>query len=237
MPLTPTATTPSTVQGGTNGYTITIANPNASPVTLNAVTDDLPAGFTYVPGSTTGSTTNNPTAAGGTLTWAGPIQVPAGGAATVTFNVVVSPTLGVYTNQAAADAAGGFTVVPSGPTAPVEVIANPTPPTISIDDVAVVEGNAGTVIAQFTVSLSAVSGRSVGVNFATADGTAVAPVGAPAPGPGSRVRQEAACRPNPRDPPGTRNRCAGWDLDRIHAGRPYLPGGSGRPSKAAGGDP
>ena len=45
---------------------------------------------------------------------------------------------------------------------------------IAISDVAVVEGNSGTTNAVFTVSLSAVSGQTVTVNFATADGTAVA---------------------------------------------------------------
>lgn len=46
------------------------------------------------------------------------------------------------------------------------------PPGLSIDDVTVVEGNAGTVDAEFTVSLSAAGGKTVTVNWATADGTA-----------------------------------------------------------------
>src|SRR6185503_13310521 len=47
-------------------------------------------------------------------------------------------------------------------------------PALSISDVSVTEGNTGTSNAVFTVSLSAISGQSVTVNFATADGTAVA---------------------------------------------------------------
>lgn len=47
-------------------------------------------------------------------------------------------------------------------------------PVLSIDDVAVTEGNAGTVDATFTVSLAAPSGLTVAVDWATADGTAVA---------------------------------------------------------------
>ena len=39
----------------------------------------------------------------------------------------------------------------------------------------VTEGNSGTVNAAFTVSLSAASGQTVTVNYATANGTAVAP--------------------------------------------------------------
>jgi hypothetical protein len=51
---------------------------------------------------------------------------------------------------------------------------DPTP-SLSIDDVSVVEGHSGTTLATFTVTLSAPSGRSVGVAWATVDQTAVAP--------------------------------------------------------------
>ncbi len=47
-------------------------------------------------------------------------------------------------------------------------------PTIAINDVAVTEGNAATVNASFTVSLSAVSGVTTTVQYATANGTASA---------------------------------------------------------------
>lgn len=45
-------------------------------------------------------------------------------------------------------------------------------PTLLINDVAVTEGNAGTSLATFTVSLATASGQTVNVNYATADGTA-----------------------------------------------------------------
>jgi hypothetical protein len=48
-------------------------------------------------------------------------------------------------------------------------------PTLSIDDVAVTEGNAGTVTATFTVTLSAASASTVTVNYATANSSATAP--------------------------------------------------------------
>ena len=47
-------------------------------------------------------------------------------------------------------------------------------PVLSIDDVSVTEGGAGTTLAAFTLSLSAPSGRVVSVAAATADGSAVA---------------------------------------------------------------
>jgi uncharacterized repeat protein (TIGR01451 family)/uncharacterized repeat protein (TIGR02543 family) len=46
------------------------------------------------------------------------------------------------------------------------------PPAISIDDVAVSEGDSGTTNATFTVSLSAESGKAISVDYTTADGTA-----------------------------------------------------------------
>ena len=58
----------------------------------------------------------------------------------------------------------------------VGTIVNDDPlPSLSINDVTVVEGNAGTVNAVFTVTLGAASGQTVSVNYASADGTATAP--------------------------------------------------------------
>ncbi|SDD45828.1 Calx-beta domain-containing protein [Aquimonas voraii] len=48
-------------------------------------------------------------------------------------------------------------------------------PSLSIDDVTVVEGDGGQTNALFSVSLSAASGQAVTVNYATADGTATQP--------------------------------------------------------------
>src|SRR5207247_2394682 len=46
------------------------------------------------------------------------------------------------------------------------------PPTISINDASIVEGNTGTNLLVFTVSLSAPSGKNIYVSYATADDTA-----------------------------------------------------------------
>ena len=53
---------------------------------------------------------------------------------------------------------------------------NDAPPTLSVGDVSVTEGNAGTVTATFIVSLSAASGKTVTVDWATADLDATQPV-------------------------------------------------------------
>ncbi|HEV7373595.1 MAG TPA: Calx-beta domain-containing protein [Pyrinomonadaceae bacterium] len=51
---------------------------------------------------------------------------------------------------------------------------NDAAPTISINDTTVIEGDSGTTNATFNVTLSAASGFTVTVNYATADGTATA---------------------------------------------------------------
>ena len=48
-------------------------------------------------------------------------------------------------------------------------------PTLSINNVSLAEGNSGTTSFTFTVTLSAASGFPVSVDFATTDGTALAP--------------------------------------------------------------
>ncbi len=52
---------------------------------------------------------------------------------------------------------------------------NDATPSMVINNVTVTEGNTGTVNASFTVTLSAASGQTVTVNYATTDATAVAP--------------------------------------------------------------
>ncbi|HXG10770.1 MAG TPA: Calx-beta domain-containing protein, partial [Gemmataceae bacterium] len=57
-------------------------------------------------------------------------------------------------------------------TAVLTIIDDDPAPSLRISDVTVTEGNSGTTAAVFTVTLSAASGQTVTVNFATADGTA-----------------------------------------------------------------
>jgi uncharacterized repeat protein (TIGR01451 family) len=106
--------------GAADGYTITIRNPNTVAVTLDAITDRLPAGFVYTPGSTTGATTADPSVVGRDLTWSGPIAVAASGSASIHFGVTVAAAPGDYFNEAGGSAEG-FTVVSSGPTARITV--------------------------------------------------------------------------------------------------------------------
>jgi hypothetical protein len=125
LTMTKTADSATATAGSQDGYTITISNPNASAATLDTVVDELPAGFSYVAGSTTGATTSNPAVAGQQLTWSGPISVPGGtpavpGTTSLHFSVTVSTTPGTYYNAANATSSGN-TVVPTGNTAPITI--------------------------------------------------------------------------------------------------------------------
>lgn len=126
VPLTTsmTADSPTAIGGGSNGYTITIHNPNTTAVTLTDVTDTLPSGFSYIPGSSSGATVADPSIVGQNLAWAGPIPVPASGDISIHFNVTVSTTPGEYFNNAGGNATG-FTVAPSGDTAKITVGGQP----------------------------------------------------------------------------------------------------------------
>ena len=126
LTITKTADAASVPAGGTDGYTITVTNNNVSAVTLGALTDTIGAGFSYRAGSTSGATTADPAISGQTLTWSG-IAVPAGGTATVHFGVTVAAEPGTYTDEAGGTAEG-YTVVGTGPVAPVAVTPVVTPP-------------------------------------------------------------------------------------------------------------
>jgi len=118
--LTKTAAADNVAAGSGDSYTITVNNPTGGDVTLDSITDHLPAGFTYIPGSSSGLTTTDPTTSGQDTRWAGPLTIPAGGTATLTFAVMVATEAGTYDNSADATAQG-TTVVGTGPTATVTV--------------------------------------------------------------------------------------------------------------------
>src|SRR2546426_5566137 len=117
LSTTKTADSSTVAAGGSDGYTITIHNPNASPVAVSSVMDALPARFAYVASSTTGATTADPTISGQTLAWNGSFSAPAGGDVTLHFNVTASSTPGTYYNNASGDA-GAVVGAASRDTAP-----------------------------------------------------------------------------------------------------------------------
>jgi hypothetical protein len=150
------------VNEGDNGFvaalfTVTLSAASGQTVTASFATADASA--------TAGSDYQ---ATSGTLTFA-----PGTRTATITVVVIgdqIDETNEIFlinlsnpTNATLADNQGQCTIIDNDPV-----------PSISINDVAVREGNVGTVNALFTVTLSAVSGREVSVAYATANGTATA---------------------------------------------------------------
>lgn len=106
---------------GSDGYTISVSNPNLVPVTVDSLYDDLPAGFRYTAASTSGASTGTPTVVGQHVQWSGPFILAANGTITLHFRVTVSDIGGRYFNNAGG-AAGSYTVAPTGDTAPVTVL-------------------------------------------------------------------------------------------------------------------
>lgn len=102
--------------GAQDGYTATIHNPNINDVTGD-FTDTLPAGFSYVAGSTTGA--GEPTVNGQQLTFSN-VTVPANGTHQIHFLVTVSNTPGDYYNQMDGTV-NGYTVIGTGQTAKITV--------------------------------------------------------------------------------------------------------------------
>ena len=150
-----------TLNEGTGGpsvaiFNVTLSNANSQPVTVDYTTVDSTAvaGADY-------------TALSGTLTFAPGVQA-------LTISVPVA-------SDAMDEANEKFTVALANPTnatfqraiGTANITDDDDVPTVSIDDVTVVEGN-GSTTASFTVRLSAASGLTTRVRFATSNGTALA---------------------------------------------------------------
>jgi uncharacterized repeat protein (TIGR01451 family) len=97
--ITKTAALEEVATGGQDSYLVTVTNPLGSTATLTSITDHLPAGFSYIPGTTTGGITSEPTINGQDITWTGSFDVPAGGILEFAFAVTVADVGGIYTNS------------------------------------------------------------------------------------------------------------------------------------------
>ena len=139
-------------------FTVTLSASSTQTVTVNYATGTgtATAGQDYV--ATSGTLTFNP----GTTSQA--VSVAVIGDVIDEPNETVVVTLSGAVNATIADAQGIGTITDDDGA-----------PTLSINDVSVTEGNAGTVNATLTVSLSASSAQTVSASYATANGTAIAP--------------------------------------------------------------
>ncbi|WP_263625889.1 putative Ig domain-containing protein [Xanthomonas campestris] len=140
-------------------FTVSLSQPaGAGGVSFDIATADgsATAGVDYVASSLTGQT------------------IPAG-SSSATFTVLVNgdtlsePNETFFVNVSNISGAGVSDAQGQG-----TIVNDDALPSLSINDVSVNEGNSGTTTATFTVTLSAASGQTVLVNYASADGTATA---------------------------------------------------------------
>jgi hypothetical protein len=98
-----------------------------------------------------------------------PVALDASGVA-----LLSTSSLTTGTHAITAEYSGDASFLPSTGTLPGGQVVR-AQPSLSINDVSIIEGNAGTKVLNFTVTLSAASSLTVTANFATANGTAVTP--------------------------------------------------------------
>jgi glucose/arabinose dehydrogenase len=141
----------------TAGFTVSLSNASSQTITVN-----------YAMADGTATADSDYTSTSGTLTFppdqtTQPINVAINGDLLNELDETFNVNLSNPTNATIADTPGVGTIN-----------NDDAQPSLSINDVSLVEGNGGTTTANFTVSLSAASGQTVTVNYATADGTATA---------------------------------------------------------------
>jgi len=145
--------------GTTNAvFTVTLSPASGQTVTVNFATADgtATAGSDYV-------------ATSGTLTFAP-------GVTSQTIPVAVNGDLVDESDESYfVNLSGAVNAAISGGAGTGTIVSDDAPlPELSINDVTLAEGNSGTISANFTVSLSFASTKTVTVNYATANGTAAA---------------------------------------------------------------
>ncbi|MFL6260853.1 MAG: beta strand repeat-containing protein [Thermoanaerobaculia bacterium] len=140
-------------------FTVSLTTPSSQTVTVQAVT------------------ANGTATAGSDYTATGPVTLTfAPGQTSQPFTV---PVLGDTIDEAdetflvSLSNASGASISPTQGTGTGTIVDNDTS-NITINDVSVTEGNSGTTLATFTVTLSTANSRTVTVDYATANGTATA---------------------------------------------------------------
>ena len=154
-----------------NDLTINEGNAGTSTATFNVILSPASSQtvtVNYITANNTASAGSDYVAASGTLTFtpgqqSQPVSITINGDTTFESNETFSVNLSSPVNATLGDDQGVGTIT-----------NDDLQPTISIDDVSVSEGNAGTTNAGFTVSLSNASSQTITVNFATENNTAIA---------------------------------------------------------------
>jgi uncharacterized repeat protein (TIGR01451 family) len=120
--------------GGVVTYTVAMQNISTATAFLNDVEDLLPAGFSYVAGSSSGLTGADPVIAGQTLNWNDTWLVNPGSTSTLVFQAQATAVPGAYFNEAILRGTN-FADNSSGSTAMVTVGSNLSTSTLGVVDV------------------------------------------------------------------------------------------------------
>lgn len=139
-------------------FTVSISGPSGKPISVEYETAD----GTATPGEDYAFALGQLTFAPGDTTRQ--IAIDVSGDLLDEFDETFAVELQNPVNVVIADGSGTGTILDEDP-----------PPTISVSDATVIEGDSGTTWMWFEVALSGVSGKVISVDYATADGTATAP--------------------------------------------------------------
>jgi len=121
-------------------YQLTVSNSGNAPTVLTSLTDTLPDGFDYLPGTTTGISTAEPQVAGSQVAWPLAVPVPAQSDVTLRFHATAAQDPGTYLDQVSGTAAT-VEVVDATDTAAVTVDPLDATPPDPVDDLTATPGD------------------------------------------------------------------------------------------------
>jgi uncharacterized repeat protein (TIGR01451 family) len=135
--------------GDTVQYTIKIKNTGTLSGSMTSVVDDLPSGFTYLAGSSSGLTTSDPSISGSQLTWSGSWSLGGPDSINLVFSAIASLSPGIYTNTASVSGSN-FETKTTGATAELQINGPSLNLNKSVDKLSAAPGDTMT----YTVSYS-----------------------------------------------------------------------------------
>jgi uncharacterized repeat protein (TIGR01451 family) len=135
--------------GDTVQYTIKIKNTGTLSGSMTSVVDDLPSGFTYLAGSSSGLTTSDPNISGSQLTWSGSWSLAGPDSINLVFSAIASLSPGIYTNTASVSGSN-FETKTTGATAELQINGPSLNLNKSVDKLSAAPGDTMT----YTVSYS-----------------------------------------------------------------------------------
>ena len=127
--VTPAAVAP----GDSVTYTVSIRNNGSVTAFADQIVDQLPDGFVYLPGTTSGITTVDPAESGQTLSWDSHWLIAPGASANLVFQAQTASTPGIYYNDATVRGSN-FAEISTGNTARVTVGSDLSTSTKSVLD-------------------------------------------------------------------------------------------------------